>query len=73
MAARVLTIAEHLGALLDCNGLPQIVSGLLADRRGYYAGTPSRKRIKVLSQLLGTGRQVRLSPDAVISGASWIG
>jgi transcription antitermination factor NusG len=42
----------------------QIVSGLLAGRRGRYAGE-SRRHIKVLLQLLGTERQVQLSADAV--------
>jgi transcription antitermination factor NusG len=42
----------------------QIVSGLLAGRRGRYAGeTP--KHVQVLLQMLGSERQVRLSPDAV--------
>jgi hypothetical protein len=43
----------------------QIVSGLLAVRRGRDAGPASRRQIKVLLQLLGTERQVQLSPDAV--------
>jgi hypothetical protein len=38
----------------------QVVSGLLAGRRGYYAGA-SRKHVKVLL----IERQVQLSPDAV--------
>jgi hypothetical protein len=42
----------------------QIVSGLLADRRGYYAGE-SRKHIKVLLQMLGIERQVQPCPDAI--------
>jgi transcriptional antiterminator RfaH len=43
----------------------QIVSGLLAVRRGRDAGPASRRQIKVLLQLLGTERQAQLSPDAV--------
>jgi hypothetical protein len=42
-----------------------IISGLLAGRRGRYAGEASRQHIKVLLQLLGSERQVRLNPDAV--------
>jgi hypothetical protein len=42
----------------------QIISGLLAGRRGSYAGA-SRKHIKVLLQLLGAEREVLASHDAV--------
>jgi hypothetical protein len=41
----------------------QIVSGLLAGRRGRYAGEASRQHIKVLLQLLGAKRQEQVSPD----------
>ena len=58
---------ERNGAieLPKCKLKVQIVSGLFAGRRGFYAGTVSRQHIKVLLQLLGAERQVRLSPDAV--------
>ena len=42
----------------------QIVSGLLAGRRGRYAGG-SHRHVKVLLQMLGIERQVQVSPDAV--------
>jgi transcription antitermination factor NusG len=42
----------------------QIISGLLAGRRGRYAGA-SQRHVKVLLQMLGIERQVQLSPDAV--------
>ena len=43
----------------------RIVSGLLAVRRGCYAGDASQQHIKVLLQLLGSERQVRIDRDAV--------
>jgi transcription antitermination factor NusG len=43
----------------------QIISGLLAGRRGRYAGPASHRHIKVLLQLLGSERQVQVSPNAV--------
>ena len=42
----------------------QIISGLLAGRRGRYAGA-SHRHVKVPLQMLGIERQVQLSPDAV--------
>jgi transcription antitermination factor NusG len=39
----------------------QIISGLLAGRRGRYAGA-SHRHVKVLLQMLGIERQVQLSP-----------
>jgi transcription antitermination factor NusG len=39
----------------------KIISGLLAGRRGRYAGA-SHRHIKVLLQLLGAERQVQVSP-----------
>jgi hypothetical protein len=42
----------------------QIISCLLAGRRGRYAGA-SHRHIKVLLQLLGAERQLQVSPDAV--------
>jgi len=63
---------EHHGAIdlrkerkrLKAGDRVQIIDGILAGRRGYYAGeTP--KHVKVLLQMLGSERQVRLSPDAV--------
>lgn len=43
----------------------QIISGRLAGRRGRSAGEASRQHIKVLLQLPGSERQVRLNLDAV--------
>jgi transcription antitermination factor NusG len=63
---------EHHGALdlrrerkrLKAGDRVQIIDGILAGRRGYYAGeTP--KHVKVLLQMLGSERQVRVSLDAV--------
>jgi transcriptional antiterminator RfaH len=42
----------------------RIIEGLLAGRRGRYEGD-MRKHVRVLLQLLGTERQVQVSPDAV--------
>ena len=42
----------------------QIISGLLAGRRGRYTGA-SHRHVKVLLQMLGIERQVQLNPDAV--------
>jgi transcription antitermination factor NusG len=63
---------EHRGAIdlrrerkrLKAGDRVQIIDGILAGRRGYYAGeTP--KHVKVLLQMLGSERQVRVSLDAV--------
>jgi len=63
---------EHRGAIelrrerkrLKAGDRVQIIDGILEGRRGYYAGeTP--KHVKVLLQMLGSERQVRLSHDAV--------
>jgi transcription antitermination factor NusG len=42
----------------------QIISGLLAGRRGRYAGA-SHRHVKVTLQMLGIERQVQVSSDAV--------
>ena len=42
----------------------EIISRLLAGRRGRYAGEALLQHIKVLLQMLGRERQVRLSPEA---------
>ena len=63
---------EHRGAIdlrrerkrFKAGDRVQIIDGILAGRRGYYAGeTP--KHVKVLLQMLGSERQVRVSSDAV--------
>jgi len=43
----------------------QIISGLLAGRRGRCAGEASHQRIEVLLQRLSAERAVRLAPDPV--------
>jgi transcription antitermination factor NusG len=43
----------------------QIISGLLEGKRGRYDGEASHRHVRVLLQLLGSERQVRLSSDAV--------
>jgi transcription antitermination factor NusG len=43
----------------------RIISGLLEGKRGRYDGEASHRDVKVLLQLLGSERQVRLSSDAV--------
>ena len=63
---------EHHGAIdlrkekkrLKAGDRVQIIDGILAGRRGYYAGETAR-HIKVLLQMLGSERQVRVSSDAV--------